>query len=76
MMGGTSLATFAQCFQQYPDVLDWIGALAGVGQPLTDPGASLELNEGKRQLFLQILAIIAVSEMDAEQIEKIISHKS
>lgn len=59
----------AECFSKYPDVLDWIGALSGVGQPLTEPNASLELNEGKRQLFLQILSIIAIGEMSAEQID-------
>lgn len=70
--GRDKLEKVAQCFADYPDVLDWIGALSGVAQPLSDPHVSLERNEGKRELFLQIIGLIAASSLTDEQAKTLI----
>ena len=64
--------TVKACFEKFPEVLDWIGQMSGIHQPLVEPGVSIELNEGKRVLFLQILALIAAADLTEEQAKAII----
>lgn len=65
--GPDKLGKVKACFEAYPDVLDWIGALAGIGQSPIEAGVSTDLNIGKQQLFLQILALIAAADLTPEQ---------
>ena len=65
--GRDKLEKVKACFVAFPDVLDWIGDLAGVGQSPIEPGVSTDLNIGKQQLFMQILAMIAAADLSPEQ---------
>lgn len=64
--GREKLQAVASCFDAHPDVLQWIGLLSGVHQPVAEPN-----DEGKRVLFLEILAMIALGGLTDEQIDKL-----
>jgi len=65
--GRDKLAKVKACFVAYPDVLDWLGDLAGIGQSPIEPGVSTDLNIGKQQLFMQILAMISAADLTEDQ---------
>lgn len=73
--GRDKLQKVKACFEAYPDVLDWIGALAGIGQSPIEPGVSTDLNIGKQQLFLQILGLMAAADLTEEQAKSVLSNQ-
>lgn len=73
--GRAKLEQVQECFSAYPHVLDWLGALAGVGQPLRGDGASMEYNAGKLELFQQILALLAAADLTEDQARALTSQR-
>lgn len=74
------LEDFKRAASEAPEMFDYVTMRARIGAPLSDPGETLDAfeigrREGRRELALELLALVKVARMPALELDELIAKR-